>query len=701
MSAPSLGMTEEELAAAEKRKKSFERSLAGPSVGKAGLARNQEEINRIIAEASKGSKFYNNQVRKDKELTERIEWFITKRDELLQTANLPHIEAEADRILAEVEALRDMTQTIVHVDMDAFYASVECQRDPDLKGKAFGVGVGVLTTASYEARKFGCRSGMAGFIAKKLCPDIILVPTHFDLYIEASKQVREVLREYDENLAMASLDEGYLNITPYMATHDMTARQVVDQLRRRVEERTSLTISAGVAPNKMLAKICSDKNKPNGVFELDFDRAVITRFMRDLPVRRIPGFGRVTERCLEGLGVETCGDIYGHRAELLLMDHWFGYRGLCKAYLGIADNHVSPGRREERKSVGVERTFRDKMSDDDIMDTLKDIAEELGKDLANLKYAGKTVTVKYKLHTFENKTRAQSVKKYISTTEEILPIAQELLKKELPLKIRLLGIRLSTLKDLTVEESGIKKNATEDTPNSTLDVEREVVDLSGMEEEEPLDEADYLPPDPAGPAAASDMKTAELGASRSGDTRSAGPVCPICAKALGAGTTNDKLNEHVDWCLNREAIKEASGSGGEKRKRGTSVGGDVGSERGGVSVRKKGKDKKPNQMGSRYASECHDVVYHVAPVDVRIQEALGADVVAMAVAYDVGASFDVQSVKEAEAEGRAHVEQTMRALVDASVDRLFELKGLRMYDKGEIKEKARRDAMAAYDRGAF
>ncbi|WVQ80235.1 hypothetical protein IAT38_002340 [Cryptococcus sp. DSM 104549] len=606
-------MTEEERVAAEKRQRDFERSLAGPSVGKAGLVRDQTEINRIIAEASKGSKYvirccqdfrkihidggfryYNNQVRKDQELTEKIAWYREKRDELLKMARVEQVEAEADRILMEAETSRDLSQTIIHVDMDAFYAACEVQRDPSLKGKPFGVGRGVLTTASYEARQFGARSGMAGFIAKKLCPHIILTDMHFDLYIAASKAVREVLVQYDENLMMASLDEGYLNITPYMSAHNMTAAEVVTQLRAQVEERTKLTISAGIAPNRMLAKICSDRNKPNGQYEMEFDRAAIVRFMRDLPIRKIPGFGRVTERCLEGLGVETCGDIYEHRAELLLMDHWFGFRGLCKAYLGIADNTVSPGKREERKSVGVERTFRDKSSDEDIMATLVDIAEELEKDLERLEYAGKTVTVKYKLHTYENKTRARSVPKYISTAKEFLPIAQELLKKELPLRIRLLGIRLSTLKDLTLPDKGIKgffkasakdKNAAgpsrsatpaEDVPEMLrLDADdvrasQEASQEFALEEEGEqnlADDSDPFAPGDHAPSTSSSIlgkrkspspSTTLPTTSTSTAPISTGPTCPICGKDLPDGTSNQELNDHVDWCLNKDAIDEAS-----------------------------------------------------------------------------------------------------------------------------------------------
>ncbi|WVQ74022.1 hypothetical protein IAR50_003603 [Cryptococcus sp. DSM 104548] len=555
-------MTEEERAEAEAKQRSFERSLAGPSVGKAGLMRDQTEINRIIAEASKGSKYYKNQVRKDEELNEKIAWYRAKRDELLKMAKKDQLEAEADRILMEVEALRDLSQTIIHVDMDAFYASVEVRRDPTLKGKPFGVGRGVLTTASYEARKFGCRSGMAGFIAKKLCPQIILTEMHFDLYIAASKSVREVLVQYDENLMMASLDEGYLNITPYMSTHNMTAAEVVTQLRAQVEEKTDLTISAGIAPNKMLAKICSDKNKPNGQFELAFERAEIVRFMRDLPVRKIPGFGRVTERCLEGLGVERCGQIYEKRVELLLLDHWFGFHGLCKAYLGIADNTVAPGKREERKSVGVERTFRDKTDDGEILACLADIADELEKDLERLQYAGKTVTVKFKLHTYENRTRAKSVTKYLTTANEILPIAQELLKRELPLRIRLLGIRLSTLKDLTVAEKGIKgffkppaesksegaSGGKDHTPELEDDVE---IYNDSDDDDDPVFVESHPPSHILG-------KRKSPTPSLDVPSPSAGPACPICGQNLPEGTSNQELNDHVDWCLNKDAIKEAS-----------------------------------------------------------------------------------------------------------------------------------------------
>ncbi|WVN87573.1 uncharacterized protein L203_102756 [Cryptococcus depauperatus CBS 7841] len=590
MTRPWQDMADEEKAEAERKQRSFERSLAGPSVGKAGLVRDQTEINKIIAEASKGSKFYNNQVRKDKELTEKIAWYQTKRDELMRMASRDQLEADADRILVEEEMSRDLTQTIIHVDMDAFYASVEVQRDPSLKNKAFGVGRGVLTTASYEARKFGVRSGMAGFIAKKLCPNIILTDTHFDLYIAASKSVREILEKYDENLMMASLDEGYLNITPYMSANNMSASDVVTQLRNQVEKETNMTISAGIAPNRMLAKICSDKNKPNGQYEMDFERSKIVRFMRDLPVRKIPGFGRVTERYLESLGVKSCGDIYDKRAELLVMNHWLGFRGLCRTYLGIADNNVTPRKREERKSVGVERTFRNKTNDEDIMNTLSSIVDELERDLGRLRYVGKTITVKFKLHTYENKTRAKSVSKFVSSAKDILPIAQDLLQRELPLCIRLLGVRLSSLKDVTAPEKSIKGFFLPQEGTSQLLLAPACIEATNVPQalNSKTEDSFNIPAPPEIPTTFVSKSSRETSqpnsfshlpmndhcrSSSSPCTDTSSPasslVCPICGEMLPVNTSNQELNAHVDWCLNRVAIIKETGrsshSGVKKR----------------------------------------------------------------------------------------------------------------------------------------
>ncbi|KAJ8483501.1 hypothetical protein ONZ51_g4662 [Trametes cubensis] len=217
------------------------RRLAGPSVNKAGLAKDQTEINRIIAEVSKGSKFYENEKRKDKELTLRIERILKLRDEAIKGVDLRKIEQQVDKMITQLEAKRDLSQVIVHVDMDAFFASVEVLDDPSLASKPFAVGQGVISTASYEARKFGVRSGMATFVAKKLCPDLLVLPSHFDRYSEMSNKVMSIFRRYDPTMCAAGCDEGYLNITRYCEEHNLSAEECVAQMRQTVYDETRLS----------------------------------------------------------------------------------------------------------------------------------------------------------------------------------------------------------------------------------------------------------------------------------------------------------------------------------------------------------------------------------------------------------------------------------------------------------------------------
>ncbi|KAG2099124.1 IMS-domain-containing protein [Suillus cothurnatus] len=430
--------------------------LAGPSSTKAGLARDQTAINRIIAEASKGSKFYENEKRKDKELSERITKILKQRDEALQGVDIRPIERNIDHLLEELESRRDLSQTVVHVDMDAFYCSVELLDDPSLQGKPFAVGGGVLSTASYEARKFGVRSGMATFVAKKLCPDLILLKSNFERYSEMSNKVMDIFERYDPTMLAAGCDEGYLNITQYCEEHMVDADTCVKEIRDTVFRETSLTVSAGIAPNK----ICSDKNKPNGQYHLPFDCTSIKAFMHDLSIRKVPGVGRVNERLLEALGIKTCGDIFKHRATLQLMDKQFGLVFLLRTYLGIASNVVQPYQREEKKSIGAERTFRALSNKTQILAKLEEVAGELEDDMVRGGWTGKTVTLKFKLDTFQVFTRAKSFDRWVSSKkEDLFAIGKELLLPELPLTLRLIGLRITKLKDLHAPEpaGGIKR----------------------------------------------------------------------------------------------------------------------------------------------------------------------------------------------------------------------------------------------------
>ncbi|KAI5117782.1 hypothetical protein M0805_000425 [Coniferiporia weirii] len=595
---------------------SLVKRLAGPSVTKAGLAKDQTEINRIIAEASKGSKFYENEKRKDKELTKRIAKILKIKDDVMKEADIRRVEADADRLFTELEGTRDLSQTIVHVDMDAFYANVELLKNPSLEGKPFGVGKGVLSTASYEARKYGVRSGMAGFVAKKLCPELILVPVDFQKISEMSRKVMAIFRTYDPSMIVAGCDEGYLNITNYCNEHNLLPEECVRQMRDRVKTETGLTASAGIAPNKMLAKICSDKNKPNGQFHLPFKREDVVAFMRDLSIRKLPGVGRVNERLLESIGVKTCGDIYEYRAVLWLMDHYFGKVFLYKTHLGIASNIVQPHQREERKSIGAERTFNPIDNQDKILEKLEEVSVELENDMKSSDWAGKTVTLKYKLDTYQVFTRAKSFNRWITSRDDLFNTGKELLKPELPLRIRLIGLRVTKLKDLRAPaDEGIERffqTGTCDRPEpatkkrrvdsrSEVDDPRAALLIDAVDGDDAMpgfhehvaEMDDWLPEEddelfddgggehvrsgskpvsssrrPSSPRRLADARAAASGVAEPESAQGADDpppprvqICPICAREVDA-VDNPALNAHIDFCLSKDAIKQATASSG-------------------------------------------------------------------------------------------------------------------------------------------
>lgn len=272
---------------------SLKYSLLGPSLTKSGQdGVDQSKVSEIIYNASKGSKFFNNEEKKDGTLTAKINSILAKKRELQCVEGQGGLKKEmkrADDYITELEYGRDLSQAIVHIDCDAFYAAVEMLDRPELKDLPFAVGMGVLTTCNYVARQYGCRSGMAGFVADKLCPDLIHLPLNFDKYTAKAKEVRSVLEQYDPRFESASIDEAYLNLTTYCQEHHMDAEAAVSQMRAQVFQETNITISAGIAANTKLAKICSNKNKPNGQFMLPSERTAILSFMRDLPTRKVNG----------------------------------------------------------------------------------------------------------------------------------------------------------------------------------------------------------------------------------------------------------------------------------------------------------------------------------------------------------------------------------------------------------------------------
>ena len=267
-----------------------------------------------------------------------------------------------------------MPRKIIHIDMDCFYAAIEVRDDPSLEGKPVGVGGssgrGVLTTANYEARKFGCRSAMPVFKARQLCPEIILTPVRFDVYREESAKIRSVFGRYTDLIQPLSLDEAYLDVSHRAESGAALAKEI----RRIIYLETGLTASAGIAPNKMIAKVASDWNKPDG--QLEVKPEDIDGFMRGLRVAKLQGVGKKGQETLSKLGVETCGDL--QEFSKVEISEKLGRWGLelyerCR---GRDDREVSVDR--TRKSLSKERTFRENIDNVDwLMNVLRKLRAEV------------------------------------------------------------------------------------------------------------------------------------------------------------------------------------------------------------------------------------------------------------------------------------------------------------------------------------
>ncbi|XP_023559421.1 DNA polymerase kappa [Octodon degus] len=491
----------------------------GLNDNKAGMeGLDKEKINKIIMEATKGSRFYGNELKKEKQVNKRIENMMQQKAQIT-SQQLREAQLQVDRFAMEIEHRRDLNNTIVHVDMDAFYAAVEMRDNPELKDKPIAVGsMSMLSTSNYHARRFGVRAAMPGFIAKRLCPHLIIVPPNFDKYRAVSQEVKEILADYDPNFMAMSLDEAYLNITKHLqerqnwpedkrsyfiktgnwAENDepakeanklsehtgsvspllfedsppdlqlpgnpsqgnseeqnnpqipqksvvfgTSAEEVVKEIRFRIEQKTTLTASAGIAPNTMLAKVCSDKNKPNGQYQILPNRQAVMDFIKDLPIRKVSGIGKVTEKMLKALGIITCTELYQQRALLSLLFSETSWHYFLHISLGLGSTHLA-------SHPCLSRTFNEINKAEEQYSLCQELCSELAQDLQKEGLKGRTVTIKLKNVNFEVKTRASTVSAVVSTAEEIFAIAKELLRTEIdadfpyPLRLRLMGVRVSS-----------------------------------------------------------------------------------------------------------------------------------------------------------------------------------------------------------------------------------------------------------------
>jgi DNA polymerase-4 len=335
---------------------------------------------------------------------------------------------------------------IIHVDMDAFFASVEQLDQPELRGIPLAVGGGgkrgVVAAASYEARAFGVRSAMSGIIASRLCPQLIFVPPRFERYKEVSAQISTIFRQHTDLVEPLSLDEAYLDVTHHKKGNP-SASLIASEIRKEILKLTGLHASAGISINKFVAKIASDINKPNGQKTIPPEE--VLSFLENLDIRKFFGIGKVTADKMYGLGIFTGADLK-LKSEDFLETH-FGKSGryFYRAVRGVHHSEVSPERIQ--KSVGAERTFNENISSEVFLEgKIIALAEELSKRLGRSKLSGKTITLKLKYADFNTQTRSKTLPYFIADKDLITAAATELLYQEvLSNSVRLLGISMGKL----------------------------------------------------------------------------------------------------------------------------------------------------------------------------------------------------------------------------------------------------------------
>jgi DNA polymerase-4 len=336
----------------------------------------------------------------------------------------------ADQVLPAIEKPHSVlgSRKIVHVDMDAFYASVEQRDDQSLRGRPVVVAWkgkrSVVCAASYEARRYGVRSAMPTVTAERLCPDAIFVPPDFTRYKAASQAVREIFQRHTDAIEPLSLDEAYLDVTENKLDLP-TATIVAKTIRRQIWEELNLTASAGVAPNKFLAKIASDWKKPNGQFVIQPHE--VQTFLIPLPVGRIPGVGRVTESRMAGVGINTVGDIYA--MEMCALEEHFGRYGsrLYELARGIDHNPVVSNR--VRKQISAEDTFPDDLPLEECEVHIRRLAEKVWAASRENARGAKTVALKLKTKEFSSLTRSLTLAAPVSSSDEFATIALTLCRR--------------------------------------------------------------------------------------------------------------------------------------------------------------------------------------------------------------------------------------------------------------------------------
>jgi DNA polymerase kappa len=430
--------------------------------GMQGLDR--EQIDKIIKENTRDSVITKRKEEEFEKMKQHVEILKHKLEQLHRNDILfNQNKLLADSKVKEIKNSRIFTKCWLHIDMDMFYAAVEIRDNPSITSLPVAVGdERMVATSNYVARKYGVRSAMPGFLAKILCPGLIFVRPNFTKYEDESRKIMNILKDYDENIEVMGLDEAYLDITEYCVinyiSNEVELSDLINEIKRKIYDETKLTASIGIACNKMLAKICSDINKPDGLFILNNDAEVIENFMRKLKVRKIPSVGEKTEQKLNLLGIYTCQDCIDRYVDLfhLFSENLFDFIiGAC--YGKGSYFHEEP--KDTRGSISNSITFNMTNNASFIMNIFRDLAKKLYLDMIDQNLRGKTLTVEIKDKNDKNVSKCLSLKKRFESESEIRDNGLNLLKELWNNSdIRMIRLKLTNLIEINPEIGNKKEN---------------------------------------------------------------------------------------------------------------------------------------------------------------------------------------------------------------------------------------------------
>ena len=424
--------------------------------GMTGL--NREEINKIIYESTKDSAI----TKKKIEEFERIKLLVDEYKIKLDGLKKNEILYEQNRRLAEnrireLKKERSLDRVWMHIDMDMFYAAVEIKDRPELANHPVAVGdERMVSTSNYIARKFGIRSAMPGFIAKRLCEELVFIKPNFYKYESDSKIIMGILKDYDPDIDVRGLDEAYLDLTHYCKLNYINTQNeisdLISEIKKKISDQTSLTASCGIASNKMLAKICSDIQKPNGLYILGNNTNEIESFMLDLKVRKIPSVGEKLEKKLNLMGIYTCKDVIDRQVDLfhLFSENQFDF--LLSSAFGIGSSYHEDVREGIPKSISCSETFRVTNDIEFITKQFYSLCKKLFVNMIEQSVIGKTLTVEITDKNEKHSAKSLSLTKRFETESEILNNGWNILKSMIEgTAIRMIRLKISSLQQVNPE----------------------------------------------------------------------------------------------------------------------------------------------------------------------------------------------------------------------------------------------------------